>query len=176
MILKLKNSLSFINSKEFSSLLIPCLPHFIFLLLKLLLDVGSSCSVFHFPTSFIFSFILLFCILRISSYLTPSWLFSLHLCRLLLICCCCCSATKSCLILCNPWTAAYQAFLSFTISQSLLRFMSTELVMLSIHLFLCCTLLLLSSIFPSIRAFLNESALYIRWPKYWSFSINPSNE
>ena len=72
MILKLKNSLSFINSKEFSSLLIPCLPHFIFLLLKLLLDVGSSCSVFHFPPSFIFSFILLFCILRISSYLTPS--------------------------------------------------------------------------------------------------------
>ena len=123
------------------------------------------------------SFILLFCILRISSYLTPSLLFSLHLCRLLLICCCCCcSATKSCLLLCNPWTAAHQAFLSFTISQSLLRFMSTELVMLSIHLILCCTLLLLSSIFPSIRAFLNESALCIRWPKYWSFSINPSNE
>ena len=67
--LKLKNSLLLIPKKFH---LISCLPHFIFLLLKLLLDVRSSCSVFHFPTSFIFSFILLFCILRISSYPTPS--------------------------------------------------------------------------------------------------------
>ena len=78
----------------------------------------------------------------------------------------------------TPWTATCQAFLSFTISQSLLKFMSTELVKLSNHLILCCTLLLLLSIFPSIRVFSNESALCIMWPKCWSFSfsISPSNE
>ena len=78
----------------------------------------------------------------------------------------------------TPWTVACQASLSFTISWSLLRFMSTESVMLSNHLTLCCPLLLLSSIFPSIRVFSNEPALCIRWPKYWnlSFSISPSNE
>ena len=67
---------------------------------------------------------------------------------------------------------------SFTVSWSLLRLMSTESVMLSNYLILCCTLLLLSSIFPSIRVFSNESALRIRWPKYWSFSFNisPFNE
>ena len=71
------------------------------------------------------------------------------------------------------WTAAHQAF---TISRSLLRLMSIELMMPSNHLILCCPLLLLPSTFPSIRVFSNESALRIRWPKYWSFSINPSNE
>ena len=76
----------------------------------------------------------------------------------------------------TSWTAACQAFLSFTISWSLLRFMSIELMMLSNHLILCHPLLLLPSIFPSIRVFCNESALHIRWPKYWSFSISPSNE
>ena len=78
----------------------------------------------------------------------------------------------------TPGTAAYQSFLSFTISQSLLKFMSTELVMPSNHLILCFPLLLLPSIFPSTRVFSNESALHIRWPKYWSFSlsISPSNE
>ena len=76
----------------------------------------------------------------------------------------------------TPWTAAYQASLSFTISQSLLQLMSIELVMLSNHLILCCPLLLLPSIFPTIRVFANESALQIRWPKFWSFSISPSNE
>ena len=78
----------------------------------------------------------------------------------------------------TPWTAALQASLSFTISQSLLKFMSTESVMPSNHLILCHPLLLLPSIFPSIRVFSNESALHIRWPKYWSFSfsISPSNE
>ena len=75
-----------------------------------------------------------------------------------------------------PWTAACQASLSFTISQTLLRFMLIELVMLSNHLILCCPLLLLPSMFPSIRAFSNESALRIRWSKYWSFCISPSNE
>ena len=74
--------------------------------------------------------------------------------------------------------AACQASLSFTLSQSLLELMSIELVMISNHLILCHPLLLLSSIFPSIRVFSNESALRIRWPKYWSvnFNISPSNE
>ena len=62
------------------------------------------------------------------------------------------------------------------ISQSLLKLMSIELVMPSNHLVLCCPLLLLPSIFPSIRIFSNKSALHTRWPKYWSFSISPSNE
>ena len=76
-----------------------------------------------------------------------------------------------------PWTAAYQASLSFTISQSLLKLISIESMMPSNNLILCCPLLLLPSIFPSIRVFSNESALHIRWPKYWSFSfISPSNE
>ena len=76
------------------------------------------------------------------------------------------------------WTAAYQASLSFTISQSLLKLMSIELVMPSCHLILCCPLLLLPSIFPSIRVFSNELAPCIRWPKYWSFSfsISPFSE
>ena len=71
-----------------------------------------------------------------------------------------------------------QASLSFTISQSLLKLMSIESGMLSSHFILCCPLLLLPSIFPSIRVFSNESGLHIRWPKYWhfSFSISPSNE
>jgi len=77
----------------------------------------------------------------------------------------------------TPWTAACQASLSITNSQSLLKLMSTESVMPSNHLILCHPLLL-PSIFPSIRVFSNESALRIRWPKYWSFSFNisPSNE
>ena len=75
----------------------------------------------------------------------------------------------------TPWTAACQTSLSFTISQSLLKFMSIESVMPSIHLILCCLLLLLPSIFLSIRVF-TESALRIRWPKYWSFSISPFSE
>ena len=78
----------------------------------------------------------------------------------------------------TPWTAACQASLSITNSQSLLKLMSIKSVMLSNHLILCCPLLLLPSIFPSIRGFSNESALHIRWPEYWSFSfsISPSNE
>ena len=78
----------------------------------------------------------------------------------------------------TPGTAASQASLFITNSQSLLKLMSIESVMPSNHLILCHPLLLLPSIFPSIRAFSNESVLSIRWPKYWnfSFSINPSNE
>ena len=76
------------------------------------------------------------------------------------------------------WTAALQASLFFTNSWSLLRLMSVQSVMPSNHLILCCPLLLLPSIFPSIRVFSNESVLCIRWPKYrsFSFSISPSNE
>ena len=78
----------------------------------------------------------------------------------------------------TPWTAARQASLSITNSRSLPKPMSIESVMPSNHLILCCPLLLLPSIFPSIRVFSNELALHIRWPKYWSFSFNisPSNE
>ena len=77
-----------------------------------------------------------------------------------------------------PWTVARQASLSITNSWSLLKLISIKSVMPSNHLILCCPLLLLPSIFPSIRVFSNETALHIRWPKYWSFSFNtgPSNE
>ena len=87
----------------------------------------------------------------------------------------CCSVAKSCLTLCNPMDC--QAPLSCTISQSLLKFMSSESVMLSNHRLLRRPLLL-PSIFPSIGVFSNELALHIMWPKYWSFSfsISPSNK
>ena len=74
----------------------------------------------------------------------------------------------------TPWTAACQASLSITNSWSISKLMSIKSVMPSNHLILCCPLLLLTSIFPSIRVFSNESALHIRWPKYWSFSFNIS--
>ena len=78
----------------------------------------------------------------------------------------------------TAWTAAHQASLSITNSRSLLKLMSIELVMPSNYLTLCRPLLLLPSVFPSIRVFSNESVLGIRWPKYWSFNVNisPSNE
>ena len=78
----------------------------------------------------------------------------------------------------TPWTAAHQASLSITNSRSLLKLMSIESVMPSNHLILCFPLILLPSVFPSIRVFSSESVLHIRWPKYWSFSfsISPSNE
>ena len=99
-----------------------------------------------------------------------------HGCSTHLHCCgCCCSVAKS---FAPPWTAACQAFLSFIISQSLLKLMFTKLVMPSNHVILCCPLLLLPSIFLSIRVFPSESAVCIRWPRYWSFSFSfsPSNE
>ena len=92
------------------------------------------------------------------------------------------SVIQSCLILCNPMELqpheAHQASLSITNSQSLVRLTSIELVMPSNHFILCHPLLLLPSIFPSIRVFSKKSSLHIRWPKYWSFSLNisPSNE
>ena len=78
----------------------------------------------------------------------------------------------------TPWTAARQASLSLISSRSLLKLISIESVMPSNHLILCHPLLLLPSVFPSIRVFSSESALHIRWPQYWSFSfsISPSNE
>ena len=78
----------------------------------------------------------------------------------------------------TPWTTTHQAFLSITNSRSLLKLMSIESVMPSNHLIICRPLLLLPSIFPSIRVFSSESILCIRWPKYWSFSfsISPSNK
>ena len=88
------------------------------------------------------------------------------------------SVSQWCLILRDPWTAKRQASLSITNSRSLLQLMSIESVMPSNHLILCHPLLLLLSIFPSIRVFSNESVLCIRWPEYWSFSfsISHSNE
>ena len=84
------------------------------------------------------------------------------------------SVAQSCLILCDPWTAAQQASLSITNSKSLLKLMSIELVMPSNYLTLCHPLFFPPSIFPSIRVFSDESALRIRWPEYWSFSFSIS--
>ena len=88
------------------------------------------------------------------------------------------SVAQSCPKFATPWTAACQASLSITNSRSPLKLMSIELVMPSNHCILCLPLLLLPSMFPSIRVFSNESILCIRWPKYWSFTFNisPSNE
>ena len=88
------------------------------------------------------------------------------------------SVSQSCLTLCEPTTAARQASLSINNSQSLLKLMSIELVMPSSHLIFCRPVILLPPIPPSIRVFSNESALCMKWPKYWSFSFNisPSNE
>ena len=87
----------------------------------------------------------------------------------------CCSVTKPYSTLWDPMDCSMQSFLSFTVSQSLLKLMFTESVMPFNHLILCQPLLL-PSIFPSIRIFSDESAPCIRWTKYWSFSIRPSNE
>ena len=94
---------------------------------------------------------------------------------------CCCSVTQFssvaqlCPILCDPMDCSIPGFLCFIISQSLLKFMSFELVMPSNHLILYHPLLLLPSVFSSIRVFSNEQAVCIRWPEYWSFSISPAN-
>ena len=90
--------------------------------------------------------------------------------------CCCCSVLIQVWLFATPETAARQASLSFTNSRSLLKLMPIESVIPSNHLILCRPLLLLPLIFPSIRGFSNEVALCIRWPKYWNFSISPSNE
>ena len=92
----------------------------------------------------------------------------------------CFSAAKLCLTLCHPMDCSTPGFTVLHCLQSWLKLMAIESVMPSNHLILCCPLLLLPSVFPSIRVFSNESALHIRWPKYWSFSfsfsISPFNE
>ena len=91
---------------------------------------------------------------------------------------CCCSVTKLCPTLCDPMGYSSPGFPVLHYLRSLLKFMSIASVILSNHLIICCPLLLLPSIFPSIRVFSKESVLHIRWPNYWSFSfsISPSNE
>jgi len=89
---------------------------------------------------------------------------------------CCCSVLSRVWLFVTPCNAACQASLSFTISWSFLRLMSIESMMPSNDLILCHLLLLLPSVFPSIRVFASELTLHIRWPKYWSFSISPSIE
>ena len=93
---------------------------------------------------------------------------------------CCFSVAQLLCLTVTPWTAARlpcpYLLLTFPTSQNLLRLMSIESMMPSSPLILCCSLLLLPSVFPSIRVFSSELALHIRWPKYWSFSISPSNE
>ena len=98
------------------------------------------------------------------------------------VCVCVCVFSNSCssvaqwwLTLCDPWTAARQASLSLTMSWSLIKLMSIESVIPSNHLILCLHLLL-PSIFPRIRVFSSKTALHIRWPEYWSFSISPYND
>ena len=88
------------------------------------------------------------------------------------------SVTQLCTTLCDPMDCSIPGLLSITNSWRLLKLMSIELVMPSNHLILCCPLLLLPSIFPTVRVFPDESVLHIRWPKYWSFSfsISPSND
>ena len=86
------------------------------------------------------------------------------------------SVTQSCLAHCDSMDCSMPGSLSITNSQSLLKLMSFESVMPSNHLILCCPLLPLPSVFPSIKVFSKESALCLRWPEYWSFSISPANE
>ena len=87
------------------------------------------------------------------------------------ITCCCCSVTQSCLTLCDPMDCSMPGFSVLHYLPELLKCMSIELVTLSNHLLFCCSLLLLLSIFPSIKVFSDESALHIRWTKYWSFLV-----
>ena len=89
---------------------------------------------------------------------------------------CCCSVAQSCPTLCDPWTAAGHASLSFTVSQSWLKLRSIKSVMPSNHLVLCHSILLPPSIFSSFMVFSNDSPIHIKRAKYWSFSISPSNE
>ena len=113
-----------------------------------------------------------------SRSISPPWWSQVYSLYLWICFCfvCCCSVAQYCPTLCNLWTAACQPSLSFTISWTLLKLISIELVKPSNYLFLHHLLLLLPSIFPSSGVFSNESALTIRCPKFWSFSISPSNE
>ena len=113
----------------------------------------------------------------VSLLFSPSWIISRHTFSVLMTLNSFIVQLLSCVrLFATPWTAACQASLSFTVSRSLLKLMSVELVISCNHLILCRHFLL-PSILPSIRVFSSESALYVRWPKYWSFtfSISPSN-
>ena len=110
--------------------------------------------------------------LRPSPFLSPPDCYiQLPTCHLFIV-----QSLSHVLLFATPWNAACQASLSFTISWTLLKLMSIELVMPSNRFVLCHPVLLLPSVFPSIRVFSNESALHIRWPQYWNFSLSPSNE
>ena len=118
---------------------------------------------------------------QVQIYLLPRWPMMINFSTILpkslnrlLGCCYCCSVAQSCPTLLDPMDCSMPGFLSFTISQSSFKLMSIESMMPSNHLILCRPLLLLPSIFPSIRVFSHESAFRIRWPKYWSFSFNIS--
>ena len=141
------------------------------------------CSLNHWTTREVPSF----CIFALHIHGEPNF----HIRCVSVVSClvCCSSVAKWCLSLCDPMDCCMPGFpvlhycLSFIISWSLLKLMSTEVVMTSNHLILCCPVLLLPSILPMslfqwVRVFSKESALHIRWPKYWSFSfsISPSNE
>ena len=112
-----------------------------------------------------------------SAHWQPSCIPSVRFHFLLSGCYCCCrSVTKSCRTLCDPMDRSTPGSPVLHISQSLLKFICIELVTPSNHVILCHSLLLLPSIFPSIRVFSNESALCVRWSKYWCFSISPLKE
>ena len=120
-----------------------------------------------------------FCLLRSKYYISEAFLSLLLMSYILPLWSsfCCCSVAQSCLTVWDPRAYSAPGFPALPISWSLLKLMSIKLVMPSSHLVLCHPLLL-PSVFPSIRVFSNESALPIRWPRYWgfSFSISPSNE
>ena len=141
------------------------LPNLLSFLCPCLIELSAAVNMKHFPFLSSVNH-------RLPIFLLPYRLFFLNF----LFSLWCCSVVHSCLTLCAPWNAACQASLSFTISRSLLKLMSIESVMPSNHLILGRPLLLLPSNFPSIKVFSNRSALCIRWPKYWSFSISPYNE
>ena len=145
---------------------------------------------------YVYKYIYIFIVLHLNLIFCYTYklhyLYILHMCRYKLYMCIYIAYTYICMyinicsvqllshvqLFVTPWTAVRQASLSITNSQSLLKLMSIELVMPSNHLIPCCPLLLLPSIFPSIRVFSNKSVLHIRWPNYWSFSlsISPANE
>ena len=110
------------------------------------------------------------------SYCFSKCCYSWHHFRYCLCCCCCCSVDKSCPTLCDPMNHSIPGLLSLTVFRSLLKFMSIESVIPSNHLILYLSLLLLPSIFPTIRVFSIEMVHLIKQPKFWSFSTSPSNE
>ena len=151
---------------------LPFLPNFMWTFLKDLVVYESCCQ---FAVSFQWELLHIEMCVWSDCGIGKSHIFLYHLDWQPLIVCCC-SVAKSCPTICNPMDYSTPG-LSFTTSESLFKLMYIDLMMPSNHLILCCHLLLLPSIFPSIRVFSIESPLRIRWPKYWSFrfTISPSN-